>query len=292
MWHVISFDVTHQNLYIRKWCKVTKNMIMKIKLISKRILLFIPVVALVIFTAGAAAQEEETVSVVVNAPEFVAGTFDATIDIDGVIDLDSGQFDLSFDPDVVNVNDVYEGEIDGTTIPIDMWRLMEEGRIRVLFNLKGAGAVSGSGYVAKIVFEVAGTDGDTSALEISDGLLVGTRSYDYQTGGNSETTDPIADWSGDVVTVGDAGTVETEKTASTPVRTATPRSSISSLDSSAGLVTASTSGAEHVSDEAAPIGTSEKDEPDGWAVLVEHNFIETYLFIGLLAFAYTLISLK
>ena len=293
MWHVISFDVTHQNLYIREWCKVTKNMIMNIELISKRVLLFIPVVALVILTAGAAAQEEENVSVRVNAPEFVSGTFDVTIDIDDVIDLNSGMFDLSFDHDVVNVNDVRAGEIDGTTMPIDMWHLVDEGLACILFRLPEGGLVSGSGYLTTINFEVVGNDGDTSALEVSGEELVTYTSDGHLISGNSPIIGLInADWSGDVVTIGDAGTAETEKTASTPVRAATPRSSPSSLDSGAGSATASTPATEHASDAAVPVGTSERDEPDVWGVLAEHNFIEIYSFIGLLAFIHTLTLLK
>ena len=296
MWHVISFDVTHQNLYIREWCKVTKNMIMNIELISKRVLLFIPVVALVILTAGAAAQEDNNISVRVNAPEFVSDTFDVTIDIYDVVDLYSGQFDLSFDPDVVKVTGVYDGEIDGATVPIDNkdMYLMEDSRIRVLCNndyIKNPYGVGGSGYLASIRFEVVGDDGDTSAFELSDGLLSGYKSHDNPIlAGNPRETEINADWSGDVVTIGNVGT---ETTTSTPVQTATPRSSTPpSLDSGAGSVTASTPATEHASDAAVPVEASERDEPGGWGVLAEHNFIGTYLLIGLLAFTYTLISLK
>ena len=269
---------------------------MKIELISKMILLFIPVVALVIFTTGAAAQEEENVSVVVNAPEFVSGTFDVTIDIYNVIDLYGGNFDLSFDPDVVNANGVYEGEIDGTTVTIDNkdTYLMEDSRVRVLFNIddeENPEGVSGSGYLASIRFEVVGDDGDTSALELSEGLLSCYESDDNPLlAGNAIQQETNSDWHGDVVTVGDAGTATT---VSTPVQTATPRSTHpSSLDSGVGSVTTSTSGAEHVSDAAVPVGTSERDEPDVWDVLAEYNFIEIYSFIGLLAFSYTLTLLK
>ena len=266
-------------------------MIMKTEPISKKVLLFIPVVALIVFTTGVAAHEEENVSVRVNAPEFVSGTFDVTIDIDDVIDLDNGQFDLSFDPDVLNANDVYEGEIDGTTVPIDMWRLIEEGRIRVLFNIEGVGAVSGSGYIVKIAFEVVGTDGDTSDLEISEELLSGEEPVIHpQYGEMSPTLKEIdADWSGDMVTVGNAGAVTTVET---PVQTATPILSPSSLDSGAEPATTSTPSTEHVSDAAVPVGASENVGPDWWDVFVEHNFIGTYLFIGLLAFTYTLILLR
>ena len=264
-------------------------MIMKTELLSKKILLFISVVALVIFTTGAAAEEEENVSVRVNAPEFVSGTFDVTIDIYNVVDLTSGNFDLYFDPDVVNVNDVCDGEIDGTTVPIEDWLLMDEDRVRVLVKLPDAGLASGSGYLTTINFEVIGDDGDTSTLEVSDGELFSCITYHYQIYESSEIEEINADWSGDVVTVGNVGAATT---ASTPVQTTTPRSSVSSLDSGAGSVTTSTPATEHASDAAVPVGISERDEPDGWDVLAEHNFIEIYSFIGLLAFIYTLTLLK
>ena len=269
-------------------------MIMKAEPISKRMLLFMPVVALIVFTTGVAANEEENVSVRVNAPEFVSGTFDVTIDVHNVVDLNSGQFDLSFDPDVVNVNDVYEGVIDGTTVPIDMWRLMDGGRVRALVKLPDAGLVSGSGYLATIKFEVVGNDGDTSALEISDGDLNTYTSDGRLVSGDRPVLGEInAAWSGDVVAVGDAGTGDAA-TASTPVQTATPKPSSSSpsFDSGAEPVTTSTPATEHASDAAVPVGASERDEPDWWEVLAEHNFIGTYLFVGLLAFTYTLILLR
>ena len=40
--------------------------------------------------------------VTVNAPEYVEGTFNATIDVDSIRNFNSAQFDLSFDSDVVN----------------------------------------------------------------------------------------------------------------------------------------------------------------------------------------------
>ena len=267
-------------------------MIMKAEPISKRMLLFMPVVALIVFTTGVAANEEENVSIRVNAPEFVSGTFDVTIDIDGVTDLTSGNFDLSFDPDVVNVNDVCDGEIDGTTVPIDMWLLMDEDRVRVLVKLPDAGLVSGSGYLTTIKFEVVGDDGDTSTLEVSDGELFSCITHYFQTYSSSELVEINADWSGDVVTVGNADMVGAAATASTPVPTATPRSSPSSLDLGVGLVTASTPTTDHASDAAVPVETSGADEPDGWGMLAKHNFIGTYLLIGLLAFAYTLMLLR
>jgi len=266
-----------------------KNMITKMRRIPKWILLLIPAVALIVVTTSVAAQEDKNVSVRVNAPEFASGRFEVTIDIYDVIDLTSGQFDLSFNPDVVNVNEVRDGEIDGTTIPIETWRLVEDGRARILFGLPDAGLVSGSGYIATINFEVVGNDGDTSALDVSKGELFSyTSDDDPLLEGNTEHKEIDADWSGDVVTVGNTGMVETEKRTETPAHTATPRPSASSLDSGRGLVAASVHPTEYVSDAAVPVGTPERDEPDPWKMIAATNFIGIYSFIGLLAFIYTL----
>jgi parallel beta-helix repeat protein len=115
----------------------------------------------------------EKTQVCVNAPEIVSGAFEVTIDIHNVADLDSGQFDLWFDSSIVNVTAVHDGDISGRPVPIDMWRLMDAGRIRILFNLPGLDGVSGSGYVAKMDFEITGSEGDVSVLDISNGMLAG-----------------------------------------------------------------------------------------------------------------------
>ncbi|MBC2762711.1 MAG: hypothetical protein HF970_05290, partial [ANME-2 cluster archaeon] len=81
----------------------------------------------------------------VDAPEVVSGTFNAKIDIYNVADLDSGQFDLSFDASAVNVTGVNSGSIDGTEVPVDMWRFIDTDTIRVIFNLPDTTGVSGSG---------------------------------------------------------------------------------------------------------------------------------------------------
>ncbi|MBC2697375.1 MAG: hypothetical protein HF974_03350, partial [ANME-2 cluster archaeon] len=130
------------------------------------------------------------VPVTVNAPEVVTGTFDATIDIAEIINLDSGQFDLSFDASVVNVTGVNSGSINGTDVPIDMWRFLDTDTIRVIFNLPNTTGVSGSGSLTTISFEVLGVTDDTSVLAISDGLLV-----------DIESNEILSLWSDDEITV-------------------------------------------------------------------------------------------
>ena len=113
----------------------------------------------------------------VNSPDVVSGTFNATIDIYNVVDLDSGQFDVSFNSSAVNVTAVYDGNIGGTTVPISNWRFMDSDTIRVLFDISGVDAVSGSGSLATINFEITGSVGHTSVLDISDGALFDLDTY-------------------------------------------------------------------------------------------------------------------
>ena len=117
------------------------------------------------------------VPVTVNAPEIVSDTFNATIDIEHVTDLDSGEFDLSFDPSVVNVSDIHDGDICGTTVPISDWQFMDADTIRILFDLPDADLVSGSGSLATVNFEIIGSAGDTSVLDIFNGGLFDLDTY-------------------------------------------------------------------------------------------------------------------
>ena len=115
--------------------------------------------------------------VTVNAPEIVSGTFSATVDVGTVTDLDSGQFDLSFNSSVVNVSDVHDGDVCGTTVPISDWRFMDADTIRVLFDLPDGDLASGSGSLATVNFEIIGSAGATSILDISDGYLFDLDTY-------------------------------------------------------------------------------------------------------------------
>jgi hypothetical protein len=129
----------------------------------------------------------------VNAPERVkAGeTFNTTIDVDNVIDFNLGQFDLSFDSSVVNVTDIADGSLDGTTVPVDEWEFVDKNTVRAILEVSGITGVSGSGNLAKISFEVVGETGDKSILGISEGMLV-----------NTEAEEIPAKWINDMVAVG------------------------------------------------------------------------------------------
>jgi hypothetical protein len=144
---------------------------MSVLLISMAIVLtalaFVPVTA---------AQDVE---IRVSVPEYVEEkeTFDVTIDIDSVTELTWSEFDLIFDKSVVKVEDVTEGSIDDTEIPIVMWDHVDSDIIKVMTGVpedKFLEGVSGSGYLAMISFKVKGDEGDESVLELSNGVLGNT----------------------------------------------------------------------------------------------------------------------
>jgi len=164
-------------------------------------------ILLVIFAAHATA-----VTVSVDASESVppGKQFNVEIEIDQVKGLDSGQFDISFNPNILHVTDITEGikngVIGGMEVPI-LTRYMGEDTIRLLFNFTGVSNVSGSGSLATIVFEAVGNDGDISFLDLSDGLLVDTESSSID-----------ADWIGGMVTIGDGALPPAEYTVAVYVK--------------------------------------------------------------------------
>ncbi len=146
-------------------------------------------ISLLLIPGLAAQGNGDTVNVTVTAPEYATGTFNASIDVSSVTGLNSGQFDLSFDSDVVNVTDVKEGGINGEAVPIFMWNFVDADTVKVLVNIPMDVGVNGSGYLAKVMFEVKGRNGDKNNLNIS-GLLVDTEAKEID-----------ADWFGSEVTI-------------------------------------------------------------------------------------------
>ncbi len=273
-------------------------------IITKKIL---SITLLLLLTAGVVAAVDDDinpdaeVNVTVNAPEYVSDTFEVTIDVTEVSDMCSAQFDLTFDPDVINADksDVESGMIDDRELPISSCRMLEDGRIRIMIqydnDIIDEGGVSGSGYIAKIVFEVVGAIGDTSDIDISEeqtrilAHLEPREGYDSMGPANTP-----ANWFGTNVTIGTAPLTTSETptptqtptivAASAPEPTATPIETPSlELASNPSTLTASAQG------EPAAAVPDTPPESDGLQdILRAENFITIYSFIGLLAFIYTL----
>ena len=160
--------------------------------VGKNFIIISAVLILLIAQLPVALAEDTKVSV--SAPDEVkpGDVFSAYIMIEDVTDFVAGQFDLSFDSDVITVVDVKNGEIESQDVPILAWNFKPgtDNYLRVVYDLPGADGVSGSGYLAEIIFEVKGADGDTSSIEISNLQL-----------GNKNAEEITADWSSGEVKV-------------------------------------------------------------------------------------------
>ena len=99
-------------------------------------------------------------------------TFSVTIDVDDVTNFKLGQFDLSFDSNVLKYKDVEDGSLDGETIPIKAKKEVDEDTVHVYVRMPMGETASGSGYLAEVSFKVIGVEGKTSRLDLSDGQLV------------------------------------------------------------------------------------------------------------------------
>ena len=97
--------------------------------------------------------------------------FIARVNIANVENFDATNYDVSYNPSVLEAVNVTGGLINGTAIPVDMWRVITPGTIRVIQNVPGLSGVSGSGYLAEIQFHVIGSAGSSSMISFANGVL-------------------------------------------------------------------------------------------------------------------------
>ena len=208
------------------------------------LLVLIAITVAFLTVAPVMAQEAE---VTVNAPEYVEEkeTFDVTIDVEGITDFNSGMFDLTFDHKVVKVDDVTDGSIDDTEIPVTMWADMDSDTIRVMLELPETTTASGSGYLAGITFKVKGDAGEESALEIAEGELV---KYVFEDERATPEAIVVNNWNGAVVKV----SVEEEEEEEEEEPTPTPEANATESPTSEANVTESPTSEANVTESPTP----------------------------------------
>jgi hypothetical protein len=132
------------------------------------------------------------ITVSINAPaQVVKGdTFTATVDIANVTAFDAGQFDVSFNESLVQLDSVTAGLAGTTQIPIALWNKTSTGTCRIIVNVPGVPGVTGSGYLAVLHFHAASSVVGSSAVSLSNGFL-----------NNNLGSEITATWVGDSVSV-------------------------------------------------------------------------------------------
>jgi len=135
----------------------------------------IAVVVALLLVGGAvppvAATSGVTVSVDTPAAVDPDSGFAASISISEVTDFDACNYDVAFDPLVLQLDDVTAGLIGSTTIPVDMYNELSPGTYRIIQNVPGLGGANGSGYLAELHFHVIGAAGDNSLVGPSNGVI-------------------------------------------------------------------------------------------------------------------------
>jgi len=138
------------------------------------------------------AQEATVVTIEAPAEATAGSDFTANVSVNEVTDFDACQYDVTFDPLVLRLDDVTVGLIGSTTVPVDLYNELSAGAFRVIQNVPGLSGVTGSGYLAVLHFHVIGSEGASSAIDLSGGVL------------SDITASQIpATWVGDTVNVSD-----------------------------------------------------------------------------------------
>lgn len=133
--------------------------------------LVVIIVLAVVLTSGSSPTPngESGLTVSIGAPAEVSAGSDFTVrvEVGEVVNFDSANYDIEYDPDVVQYVSLGNGSIGNTTIPIANWQLVPtgvQGKLRVINNIPGLAGVNGSGYLAEVHFQVVGSSGDTGDL--------------------------------------------------------------------------------------------------------------------------------
>jgi hypothetical protein len=143
----------------------------------KRLRAFSPLaVAVALLLAGwvvppVAATSGVTVSVDAPAQASPDSDFTAAIGISQVTDFDACNYDVTFDPLVLRLDNVTSGLVGSSTVPVDIYNEISSGTYRLIQNIPGVAGVSGSGYLAELHFHVIGTEGDSSLVNPSNGVI-------------------------------------------------------------------------------------------------------------------------
>jgi hypothetical protein len=113
------------------------------------------------------------VIVYINGPIQAAENADILVIVNTteLANFNAANYDVIYDPNVLEAGNVTDGLINGTTIPVDMWRVITSGTIRVIQNVPRLTGVSGSGYLAEIQFHVIGSAGSSSVISFANGVL-------------------------------------------------------------------------------------------------------------------------
>ncbi len=136
--------------------------------------LMLVTVGSVMYYSMVVTAQNENVQVIVNASDtiFEDTDFTATVDIMDVTEINAAQYDITIDTGVLRLDDVTDGLIDSTDFDVFGYSEISPGTYRIV-NTIGTGSATGSGYMAVLHFHFVGSYGESSNIDITNGLLSG-----------------------------------------------------------------------------------------------------------------------
>ena len=140
-----------------------------------------------------------------------------TVNISQVDDLDSASYDVTYDPDIMQVVGVNNGSVGGTEVPVSDWGFIPEGvqgTVRIINNIGGAGGISGAGTLAVIDFSVSCANCGNTTIDFSGEQVV----YD------NESVEIDSAWAGDWTNVSCVAPTPSPTATATASATPTPSS--------------------------------------------------------------------
>ena len=118
----------------------------------------------------------QTAVLSVTAPDTVGagGQFLAHIEVSEVSGLDAVNYDLTFDPQVLRLDQVTAGLIGGAVVPADVVNEVAPGHFAVVQDIPGLVGATGSGRLAELRFSAVGPAGSSSTIDLAGVVLSDT----------------------------------------------------------------------------------------------------------------------
>lgn len=125
------------------------------------------------FSVVAPTPVEPTTQVSIQAPvEVQSGSnFTARVSITQVENFDACNYDISFDPQVLQLDKVTAGRIGNVIIPVDIYHEREPGLWTIVQNVPGLTGVNGEGYLSELHFKAVDSSGESTIITLSSGIL-------------------------------------------------------------------------------------------------------------------------
>jgi len=144
----------------------------------KRIVLLLGAISLAVGLPVFSATAQDGVTITVDAPaEVLEGdSFVARVNVNNVTALYAAEYIVSFNGSVLELVAVTDGEVGGAAFPVyeynpDIYKVVQAAA-------GIADAVSGSGYLAELHFNVIGSIGDSSDIDLTAGVLASTEAQE------------------------------------------------------------------------------------------------------------------